>query len=54
MQNWIVWNGTDFACFVTFVGYLMPNPFFNTNKQFYFKQVNLAWVYSLIVKNISI
>ena len=25
----------------TFVGYLMPNPFY-TNKQFYFRQFNLA------------
>ena len=31
-----------------FVGYLMPN------NQFYFEQVSLAWVHSLIVKNISI
>ena len=37
----------------TFVGYLMPNPFY-TNNQFYFKQFRLAWVHSLIVKNISI
>ena len=37
----------------TFVGYLTPNPFFVSN-QFYFKQFNLAWVHSLIVKNISI
>ena len=36
-----------------FVGYSMPNPFY-THKQFYFKQFSLAWVYSLIVKNISI
>ena len=33
-------------------GYLTPNPFLC--KQFYFKQFSLAWVYSLIVKNISI
>ena len=31
----------------------MPNLFF-TNKPFYFKQFNLAWVLSLIVKNIPI
>ena len=37
----------------TFVGYLMPNPFY-TNNQFYFKQFNLAELHSLIVKNISI
>ena len=40
----------------TFVGlfnYIMPNPFLNKN-QFYFKQFNLAWVNSLIIKNISI
>ena len=36
----------------TFVGYLMPNSF-DANK-FNFKQFSLAWVYSLIVKNISI
>ena len=52
-------NGEQFAClFVfygtsTFVGYFMPNPF-NINNQFYFKQFSLAWVHSLIVKNISI
>ena len=27
---------------------------FYTNNQFYFKQLSLAWVQSLIVKNISI
>ena len=27
---------------------------FYTNNQFYFKQSSLAWVHSLIVKNISI
>ena len=38
----------DFVClFVfygisTFVGYLMPNSFFFTNKQFYFKQFRVA------------
>ena len=37
----------------TFVGYLTPNPFY-ANNQLYFKQISLAWVYSLIVKNISI
>ena len=37
----------------TFVGYLMPNPFY-ANDQFYFKQFSLAWVHSLIVKNITI
>ena len=31
----------------TFVGYLTPN-------QFYLKQFSLAWVHSLIIKNISI
>ena len=35
----------------TFVGYLMS---FYTNNQFYFKQFSLAWVHSLIIKNISI
>ena len=33
----------------TFVGYLMPNPFY-VNNQFYFKQFSLAWEHSLIVK----
>ena len=37
----------------TLVGYLMPNIFY-TNNQFNFKQFSLAWVRSLIVKNISI
>ena len=37
----------------TFVGYLIRNPFYENN-QFYFKQFILAWVHSLIVKNISI
>ena len=36
-----------------FVDYLTPNPFY-VNNQFYFKQFSLAWVHSLIVKNISI
>ena len=33
----------------TFVGCLMPNPFY-TNDQFYFKQFSLAWVHISIVK----
>ena len=33
----------------TFVGYLTPNPFL-TNNEFFFKQLSLAWVHSLIVK----
>ena len=37
----------------TFLDYLMPNPF-HVDYQFYFKQFSLAWVQSLIVKNISI
>ena len=37
----------------TFVGYLMPIPFY-TNEQFYLKQFSLAQVHSLIVKNISL
>ena len=37
----------------TFVDYLMSNLFY-TNNQFYFKQFSLAWVHSLIVKNIYI
>ena len=35
----------------TFEGYLTPN---YENNQSYFKQFSLAWVHSLIVKNISI
>ena len=34
-----------------FVGYLTPNLLYATSK-FYFKQFSLAWVHSLIVKNI--
>ena len=47
--GWLVW----FYGISAFVGYLMPNPF-STNNQFYLKQFSLAWVHSLIVKNISI
>ena len=36
----------------TFGGYLTPNPFLYS--QFYFKQLSLAWVHSLIVKKVSI
>ena len=45
--GWLVYG------ILTFVGYLMPHPFY-TNNQFYFKQFSLAWVHSLIVKNFSI
>ena len=40
-----------FVCYgiSTFVGYLMPNPFYS-NKYFYFKQFHLGKVHSLIVK----
>ena len=49
---WLVgWLG--FYGISTFVGYLMPNPFY-TNNQFYFKQFSLAREHSLIVENISI
>ena len=41
------------STFVGIVGYSIPNPFF-TNNQFYFEQFSLAWVHSLVVKNISI
>ena len=41
-----------FSGTTNFVGYLTLNPFY-TNMQFYFKQISLAWVFSLIV-NISI
>ena len=43
----------DFYGISIFMGYLMPNSFY-TNNQFYFKQFSLAWLHSLIVKNISI
>ena len=35
----------------TIEGYLIH---FYTNNQFYFKQFSLAWLHSLIIKNISI
>ena len=38
---------------ISTIGYLTPNPFY-ANGQFYSKQFSLAWVHSLIVKNISI
>ena len=38
----------------TCVGYLTLNPFFYAKSQFCFKQFSLAWVHSLIVKNVSI
>ena len=41
-----------------YLGFMAYQPLcqihFYTNNQFYFKQFSLAWVYSLIVKNISI
>ena len=50
----MVWFGLVwFYGISTFVGYLTPNPFY-VNNQFYLKQFGLAWVHSLIVKNISI
>ena len=49
MVGWLV----GFDGISTFVGYLALNPFL-MNNQFYFKQFSLAWVQSLIVKNISI
>ena len=53
--GWIVdWlDGWLFGFYVisTFVGYLTPNPFY-ASILFYFKQFSLAWVHSLIVKNI--
>ena len=47
--GWLVW----FYGISTFVDYLTPNTFY-VNNQFYLKQFSLAWVHSLIVKNISI
>ena len=39
----------EFYGISTFVGYLMPNPFYYTNNQFFFKQFSLAQVRSLNV-----
>ena len=52
---YFVWFGWLFTFYVisTFVGYFTPNTFY-TKIQFYFKQFSLAWLHSLIVKNISI
>ena len=47
LDGWIV----GFYGISTCVGYSKPNLFLC---QFYFKQFSLAWVHSLIVKNISI
>ena len=52
-QCWLVGWLFRFYSISTFIGYLMPNPFYSNN-QFYFKPFSLAWVHSLIVKNISI
>ena len=50
----LVWFGLVwFYGISTFVGYLRPDPFY-VNNQFYLKQFGLAWVHSLIIKNISI
>ena len=46
-KSLVVW----FYGMSTCVGYLIH---FYANSQFYFKQLSLAWVHSLIVKNISI
>ena len=51
--SWLVDWLVGFYGISTFVGYLMSNPFY-ANKQFYFKQFSIAWVHSLIIKNISI
>ena len=45
--DWLV----EFYDTSTFVGYLMPNNF-SINNQFYFKQLSLVWVHSLIVRKI--
>ena len=53
-SNLVIWFGLVwFYGISTFVGYLTPNPFY-VNNQFSLKQFGLAWVHSLIVKNISI
>ena len=49
IMNWLV----RFYGISSFVGYLIPNPFYENN-QFYLKQFSLAWVHSLIIKNIYI
>ena len=52
-QAWFDFWLVGFYGISTFVGHLMPNPI-HINNQFYFKQFSLAWVHSLIVKDISI
>ena len=44
-MNYLLFGFYDIS---TFVGYLMPNPFY-ANSQFYFKQFSLALLHSLIV-----
>ena len=51
------WVGTKswlfgFYGILTFVGYLMSNPFLYKKNQFYFKWFSLAWVHSLIIKTL--
>ena len=50
--QWLVGWLVEFYGMSTFVGYLTPNPFLC--REFYLKNFSLAWVHSLIVKNISI
>ena len=44
LVSWLV----GFNCISTFVGYILPNPFFTNN--FYFKQFSLTEIHNLIVK----
>ena len=47
MVGWVLWHIHLFRLF-------NDKSIFYSNDQFYFKQFSLAWVHSLIVKNISI
>ena len=51
--GWVVGWLVNFYGISTFVGYLIPNPFY-ANSQFYFKQFSLAEVHCLIVKIVLI
>ena len=48
--DWLVDWLFGFYGISTFIGYLMPNPFY-TNKQFSFKQLSLAYKNSFISNN---
>ena len=59
MKCFLVKNGLVWFGLLGFMAYqpskvIWRQIHFYVNKQFYFKQFSLAWVHSLIVKNISI